>query len=66
VQEVLDQGRQVSLSLAQRREVEGRAAQSVEQVFAETPLFYQRTQVTVRCGDEADIHADRTLGTDSA
>src|ERR1043165_942270 len=54
-QEVIREERDVAGALAQRRQVDLDAADSIVEVFAETPLLDGRLELAIRGRDDADV-----------
>src|SRR6266480_1553646 len=60
--EVLEQERNVLLALAQRRQIDDRHVQTIEQVLSELALFHQFDQIRLAGGDNAEIDRYRIVG----
>src|SRR5262249_13854584 len=60
--EVLEQERNVLLALAQRRQIDDRHVQTIEQVLSELSLFHEFDQVRLAGGDDAEVDRYRIVG----
>ena len=60
--EVLEQERNVLFALPQRRQIDDRHVQTIEQVLSELALFHQFDQIRLAGGDNAEIDRYRIVG----
>src|SRR6266478_5472047 len=56
--EVLHQYRNVFSAFPQRRHLEGKHVEPIEQILSKRAVRHRRGQITIRCGDDANIDLD--------
>jgi hypothetical protein len=62
---VRDQQWDVSVPLAKRRELDRQDLEAVEEVFPELPRLDPLLEISVRRGEQADVHVDGVLTPDT-